>query len=85
MDRFLHGYKNRFVPIEVPVEGTNEVYYMQFKGTGVLPGENKDNNPIANRRLTWCDVFYMAAVEATLDKQVLITRFPINESVALAQ
>ena len=78
MDRFLHGYNNRFVPIEVPVEGTNEVYYMQFKGTGVLPGENKDNNPIANRRLTWCDVFYMAAVEATLDKQVLITRFPID-------
>lgn len=82
MDRFLHGYNNRFVPIEIPVEGTDKKYYMRFKGSGYDP---KDLNPIApdnpdlySRRLTWCDVFYMAAVEATKDKQILITRFPID-------
>lgn len=81
MDRFLHGYNNRFIPIEIPVEGTNQVYYMKFKGRGVslsnaTNGEEKEN-PLINRRLTWCDVFYIAAVEATRDKHVLISRFPI--------
>ena len=87
MDRFLHGYNNRFVPIEVPVEGTDEVYYMVFKGRGLDPNEavqNKEENGIIySRRLTWCDIFYIAAVEATRDKQILVTRFPIKKSVAL--
>ena len=39
---------------------------------------------VYNRRLTWLDVFFIATYEAVKDKQVLITRFPINliESVA---
>lgn len=79
MDRFLHGYNNRFVPVEIPVEGSNEVYYMAFKGSGADPNEPRDtNNPVYSRRLTWCDIFYLASVEATRDKQVLISRFPID-------
>ena len=78
MDRFLHGYNNRFVPIEVPVEGSNEKYYMQFKGRGVDPNNKVSDNPLADRRLTWCDVFYIACVEAVRDKHILITRFPID-------
>lgn len=78
MDRFLHGYNNRFVPIEIPVSGTNEIYYMTFKGRGVDPNNSDNNKPPYNRRLTWCDVFYLACVEATRDKQVLVTRFPID-------
>lgn len=78
MDRFLHGYNNRFVPVEIPVEGTDEIYYMRFKGRGNAIGEASTDNPLVNRRLTWCDIFYMAAVEATMDKQVLITRFPMD-------
>ena len=31
-----------------------------------------------DRDLTWCDVLYMAAVEATSDKHILITRYPID-------
>jgi hypothetical protein len=88
MHRFLHGYNNRFVPVEIPVEGTKEVYYMRFVGTGVDPstiqvddkGEYVNtSNPesIVNRRMTWCDIFYIAAVEATANKKVLITRFPV--------
>lgn len=80
MDRFLHGYNNRFVPVEIPVAGSEEIYYMRFKGRGLNP-LSKDldpNNPLVERRLTWCDVFYMASLEATVDKQVLITRFPMN-------
>lgn len=28
--------------------------------------------------MTWCDLFYIAATEATRDKTVLITRYPID-------
>ena len=78
MDRFLHGYNNRFVPVEVPVAGTKEKYYMQYKGRNVYPGQADTNNPLTQRRLTWCDIFYIATVEAVRDKHVLITRFPID-------
>lgn len=79
MDRFLHGYNNRLVPIEVKVQGTNDVYYMSFKGRNIdIDDVPNQSGGIFNRRLTWCDVFYIAAVEATKDKHVLITRFPID-------
>ena len=78
IDRFIHGYNNRFAPIEIPVKDSKEVYYMKFKGVGVTPSGEPSNNPVYNRRLTWCDVFYIATVAAVADKQVLITRFPID-------
>ena len=80
MDRFLHGYNNRFVPIEVPVEGTNQKYYMKYKGRYKSLSNPDEQSLLVNRRLTWCDVFFIATVEATRDKQLLISRFPINFS-----
>ena len=78
MERFIHGYNNRFVPVEIPLEGTKEKYYMQFKGRDVSMSEvGKNPETIYNRRLTWCDVFFIACNEAVKDKQILITRFPI--------
>lgn len=80
MERYLHGYNNRFVPIQVPMEETEEKYYMQFKGSSVNPEEAKQNpESIYQRRLTWCDIFFIAATEATKDKQILVTRFPIDK------
>lgn len=82
MDRFIHGYNNRFVPIELPIEqeeGSKSKYYMMFKGRGTIPGKERTNpESIYHRRLTWCDVFFIACNEAVRDKQVLITRFPID-------
>lgn len=79
MDRFLHGYNNRFVPVEIPVEGSDDIYYMAFKGRGVEPSaENLPEEPKYRRRLTWCDVFYIATVESTKNKQIISTRFPID-------
>lgn len=75
MDRFLHGYANRLVPIEVPTD-EKKTYYMQFKGVYKDPKTNVES--IYHRRLTWCDVFYRAAVEVCRDKTVMITRFPID-------
>lgn len=76
MDRFLHGYNNRLVPIEVPLENSKKKVYMQFKGRFKKVGENPES--IYHRKLTWCDVFYMAAVEVTQDKSALISRYPID-------
>ena len=94
IDRFLHGLTNRFVPVEIPVKGTSQKYYMRFLGTGVPPetiqkndkGEFINVNPesILQRRMTWCDLFYIAAYEATLNKHVLITRFPVNKIMSAA-
>lgn len=79
MERYLHGYNNRFVPIEIPLEGTKETYYLQFKGRGTTPGTSEKNpESIYHRRLTWCDVFFIACNEAIKDKHLLITRFPID-------
>lgn len=85
INRFIHGYSNRFIPIKIPTKNKKDNYYMQFKGTDKKPEEfNKDENIgepiITQRRLTWCDVFFISATEATRDKTVLITRYPIDSA-----
>jgi hypothetical protein len=82
MENFLHGYNNRFKPVAINVEESNKEYYLQFVGRKWnLRDEEEssmiDKYDIYNRRLTWCDIFYQAAVEATTNKHVLVTRFPI--------
>lgn len=76
MEKFIHGYNNRFVPIEVPLENPNRKVYMQFRGR--FDHNETDSESIYHRKLTWTDVFYMAAVEAVKDKNVLISRYPID-------
>jgi len=79
LKKFTHSYSNRFVPIEVPLDNTKEKYYMKFKGrNSSIEDSDKRPDSLFNRKLTWCDVFFMAAVEATRDKCVLITRFPMD-------
>ena len=79
LKRFIHGYSNRLAPVEITTESGRR-FYLRFKGRSVDAG-NQFNTPdttMDRRRITWCDVFYMAAVEATRDKCVLITRYPID-------
>jgi uncharacterized protein YsxB (DUF464 family) len=79
MNKFIHGYSKRLTPVKIPLTNGKTAYGI-FKGQRI---EGKDfdksqKNALQSRRLTWCDVFYMAAVEACRDKCVLITRFPID-------
>lgn len=108
IERFIHGYSNRFIPIEIPVdkaEFARKVKNKEYKG--VVTGKQLDLKSVnfymyflgyklnnaseyeetkqeysdtlkVNRRITWCDLFYMAACDVTSDKMVLITRFPID-------
>ena len=72
------------MPVEVPVKGAPGKVYMRFKGYNMTAEEfnkKKDvegSTNVIDRDLTWCDVLYMAAVEASKDKMVLITRYPMD-------
>jgi hypothetical protein len=86
LDRFVHGYADRFRIIKIPVDKSisksNNVG-MELKGSVYTSAEsyhNKETNEskMLNRLMTWCDLIYMAAVEVTADKMVLITRYPID-------
>ena len=81
IERFLHGFSNRFIPIEVPtIEGIT--VRLMFKGYNMTPEEFAKTDvgkvPIMERDLTWCDIFYQAAVESVKGKHILITRYPID-------
>ena len=81
INRFLTGFSNRFIPIEVPtVEG--ETVKLRFKGYNMTAEEYAKSDigklPIMERDLTWCDVLYQAAVESVKGKHILITRYPID-------
>jgi hypothetical protein len=108
IERFIHGYSNRFIPIELPVDkeefarrvkdktlkhttngkpiNLKELnFYMYFTGYRLNNASEFDETKKEysadlriNRRITWCDVFYMAACDVTADKMCLITRFPID-------
>ena len=82
IDRFIHGYSNRFIPIEVPVDHKDK-FYMVLKGRHVSKQDYLDKNydnsmPIQERYMTWCDLLYIAACEVSKNKTVLITRYPID-------
>ena len=91
LDRFIHGYSDRFRPIEAPV-GAKEMERIGYKGKTLymkLKARFKRVEDIAEdkdfgvqqelqRKLTWCDVIFIAATEAVKDKMILITRFPID-------
>lgn len=80
INRFLTGYSNRLMPIEVPtVEGYKA--FMTFKGYNLTPEEyekTENKSPLMERNMTWCDLFYRAAIESTKDKHIMITRYPID-------
>lgn len=81
INRFLTGFSNRFIPVEVPtIEGPT--IRLRFKGYNMTAEEFAKSDieklPIMERDLTWCDILYQAAVESTRDKHVLITRYPID-------
>jgi DNA-directed RNA polymerase beta' subunit len=84
IDKFIFSYTDRFVPVELPLEGleTGQKAYLQFYGRNAQSSKTENENPenispISNRKATWCDILYQAAVEVTSDKMVYVTRYPL--------
>ena len=89
VDRFIHGYSNRFIPVPVPVKSKTPKY-MRLSGKIISPEdatsyirdkkplEDIESSTILDRYLTWCDVIFMAVTEAVQDRMVLITRYPMD-------
>lgn len=75
MEQFIHGYNNRLIPVKVQLEDGTEAT-MNFKGSFKPAGIEPET--IYNRRLTWLDVLYICTKEATKNKMVLMSRFPID-------
>lgn len=88
LKKFVYGFSNRFNPVEVTTvddNGKEHSSYLAFKGRNITAeqyerGDVEGNSSLINRRLTWCDVLFMATNEAVADKCVLITRYPIDSA-----
>ena len=86
IERFMKGFSNRFIPIKVPIEGHPEkTVWMRFYGVPCADMEEAEElkkqgktPEIYNRRLTWCDLIFMACEECAKDKYVMITRYPMD-------
>lgn len=73
--RFIRDPESRFDKIEVPTE--NGIMYLQFNGMRFDSSNRSEISGIAFRPMTWTDLLYQVCVEATKDKHVLITRYPL--------
>lgn len=88
LDRFIHGYSNRFIMVEVPVKNSKHKIYMRLKGNLVRLEDTSNmedrieevlkSSSIFERYLTWCDIIYQAVCRAVENKMVLVTRYPMD-------
>lgn len=78
IDSFIHSYAHRFKTVTVETDDGREMcisitgYYQDAKGG------NFESSTVINRPATWTDILYMACVDVTQDKHVMITRYPIE-------
>ena len=81
LNEFIHGYSNRIKPVMLPnVE--NKKIPMVFKGYHITEEQYKndirESQMMEERALTWLDLLYQAAVNATEDKVAIISRYPMD-------
>lgn len=77
MKEFQVTFDKRFEPVTMKVDGKEDVY-IGFTGRpyGAKP-DDKNAAPIADRPLTWTDVFYICAMQCLSDKHCYTTRYPL--------
>ena len=86
--KFIYSFSGRLEPVSVMATDENGKEYQvfaRFKGRNILPEQYAKSDiggesSLINRRLTWCDILFMAANEAVKDKCVLITRYPVDSA-----
>lgn len=77
-DQYIRDPESRFDPIEVPLaDGTRK--YLAFTGRQMESDTNREVASIANRRMTWTDLLYMACHDCCKNKHALTTRYPVSD------
>lgn len=92
LDGWVHNPGIRFDPIESPpiAKEDKEKYGIKEDNFPLkLVGYNtslttmqKEENKI-ERDMTWTDLFYIAAVDVTADKHIIVTRYPVTDYLGL--
>lgn len=82
MNSFIKDPDMRFKPIEVPLKN-GKTSYLLFHGKRYDMRNKDEIASIANRKMTWTDVFYMACEDAVKDKHAIITRYPLIDQYGL--
>ena len=79
MKWFIHHFGGRFDPVTIKCKDGTEAN-MLFTGRGYSrDAGNVKSATIANRPMTWTDIFYLAAEETLSDKHVYCTRYPLTD------
>lgn len=82
MDSFIKDPETRFAPVEVPLKN-GKTSYMVFHGMIRNTANRDEVSSIANRIMTWTDIFYMACEDTIKDKHCLVTRYPLTDQYGL--
>ena len=80
MKMFIKSYgAERFETVKIKcLDGMERELYFPGRGYTKNPNDPRANS-IANRPMTWTDVFYLAAENTLSDKHCYITRYPLND------
>lgn len=78
IDRFIHGYSDRFRPIMIPVIKNNKKLYKEFYIKKFFELDLNGTKGELNRAITWCDLIFISAVESVKNKTIFFTRYPID-------
>ena len=68
----------RFERIMIRTED-NKYHPVKFTGRNRQYNDSKMDSSIANRDLTWTDIFYQASVDVTKNKHIYVTRYPLED------
>lgn len=77
INMFTKAPEERFETL--PFKTEEGIKYMVFAGRETLDKPVKFDSKIANRKLTWTDLFYLAAVDVVKNRHVYITRYPLED------
>ena len=75
---FVHSYGDRFRIVSVP---TKKYGFIPVNMVAKVPNGAKItlDDKLLNRKLTWTDLIYRAAVEITQNRTVVVTRYPLED------
>ena len=82
IDSFIKDPETRFDKIEVPTKSKQKIY-LALSGKNLGNASSAELAQTISRPMTWTDLLYLACSDATKDKVVMVTRYPVNDDFGL--